>query len=951
MRKIRISAAALAAALLLSSFSAAPGVQAESTGPDETALAAAGSGTVRYTAYRETLPAQNDTGKSVTVSGTAFTAGTGVQPVSLPEGGGEALMTGEESAVTWSFAIPESGLYAFRLVYYPPEGNGTEIQRRILLDGAVTVAELENVTFRRVFRDSQPIERVEGGNDVRAAQEEVHRLLTADICDSSGYYPGALRFYLTAGVHTLTLEGIQEPLAVVSLTAYSETAQSVSYAQYRADIAGKEVTGIGTDGLLLYEAENPAEKSDAAIYGAADNTSPENSPYSYADQKLNVIGGTKWQSAGQWISWNVEVPETGLYRLGFRFRQQNARQAVRRLTIDGTVPFSEAETLVFPRSDAWQVMLAGGESPYWFYLEKGTHTLRLEVVLGAIREPLLEAAAILDRLNEVNWSLMTVLGTDPDTNRDYQLGTYMPQEVQTLAECAAGLRTVAERFMELSDQKDASVAELEQFAELLEDISSKPSQIPARYSYFRDSVSSFATLIENEKLQPLLLDYLFLAEADARLPAADSSWLVKLKYGFLRFLSSFVRDYGALSETAATDQTVRVWIGNGLSGGRDQALVLNRLIAQEFSSRYPIAVDLQLVPAGTVLTATLAGKGPDVALQLGSGDPVNYAMRNAVLPLSSFDGWEEVQARFAPEALVGFTYRDQVYAVPETMDFPVLFYRKDILNSLGIRIEALETWDDLIDALPAIQSNNMNFAIPTTYLSYYIFLMQNGGALYNAEATASLLGQKAALDAFYRYMKFYMSYGMPYSYSLETRFRSGEIPLAVANYSVYNVIKISGPEIDGLWGMAPIPGIRQADGTVNRAAPVSCSGCVIMSAAKDPQACWQFLQWWTGAEVQYEYGRELESTLGTGARYNAANLETIGRLPWNAQERRVLLGQMQALCGVPEVPGGYMTSRNVDFAIKAVYSANSDPRDTLRSYVPAIDEEIRLKRKEFHLDE
>ena len=948
MKKARIPALALAAVLLLSSIPAA----AAQTGSEEaTSAASAGSEVQRYTAYLASVPEQHDTGKSVTVSGTEYTAGSGVRSVSLPEDGGAALMTEEESSVTWSFSIPESGMYAFRIAYYPLEGNGTEIQRRASIDGSVTVAELENVTFRRVFRDSQPIERIEGGNDIRAGQEEVRRLLTADICDSSGYHPGALRFYLTAGEHTLTLEGIQEPLAVVSLTAYSETVQTVDYAQYLADVPTKTAAGIGGSGLLLYEAEEPAERSDAAIYGASDNTSPENSPYDYAAQKLNVIGGSKWQSVGQWISWEVNAPETGLYQIGFRFRQQNARQAVRKLTIDGAVPFTEAEMLVFPRSDAWQVMLAGGETPYSFYLEKGTHTLRLEVVLGAIREPLVEAAEILDRLNEVNWSLMTVLGTDPDTNRDYQLGSYMPQELQTLAECAVGLRAVAERFMELSDQKDAAVAELEQFAELLEDISSKPSKLPARYSYFRDSVSSFATLIENEKLQPLLLDRLFLAEPEATLPAVDSSLLVKFKYGFLRFLSSFVHDYSALSDTASADRTVRVWIGNGLSGGRDQALVLNRLIAQDFTPQSQIAVDLQLVPAGTVLTATLAGKGPDVALQLGSGDPVNYAMRNAVLPLSTLDGWEEVKARFAPEALVGFTYLDQVYAVPETMDFPVLFYRKDIMDSLGIRVEALETWDDLIEVLPTIQSGNMNFAIPTTYLSYYIFLMQNGGSLYDAAGTCSQLGQKAALDAFYRYMKLYMSYGMPYSYSLETRFRSGEIPLAVANYSVYNIIKISGPEIDGLWSMAPIPGIRQADGTVNRTAPVSCAGCVIMSAAKDPQACWQFLQWWTDAEVQYEYGRELESTLGTGARYNAANLEAIGRLPWNAQERRVLRSQMEALCGVPEVPGGYMTSRNVDFAIKAVYSTNSDPRDTLRSYIPAIDEEIRLKRKEFHLDE
>lgn len=55
-----------------------------------------------------------------------------------------------------------------------------------------------------------------------------------------------------------------------------------------------------------------------------------------------------------------------------------------------------------------------------------------------------------------------------------------------------------------------------------------------------------------------------------------------------------------------------------------------------------------------------------------------------------------------------------------------------------------------------------------------------------------MLGEKTALDAFDTYMKFYQSYSLPYSYSLETRIRSGEIPLAVANYSTYNVIKLGG---------------------------------------------------------------------------------------------------------------------------------------------------------------
>ena len=122
-----------------------------------------------------------------------------------------------------------------------------------------------------------------------------------------------------------------------------------------------------------------------------------------------------------------------------------------------------------------------------------------------------------------------------------------------------------------------------------------------------------------------------------------------------------------------------------------------------------------------------------------------------------------------------------------------------------------------------------------------------------------------------------------------------------------------------------------------------------MSNAEDPEKCWEFVKWWTSAETQYQFGRELESTLGSGARYNTANIEAISMLPWTAQERGVILDQLEQLAGVPEVPGGYMTSRNVDFALKAVYSKNSDARDTLRSYIHAIDEEILLKREEFNL--
>ena len=91
--------------------------------------------------------------------------------------------------------------------------------------------------------------------------------------------------------------------------------------------------------------------------------------------------------------------------------------------------------------------------------------------------------------------------------------------------------------------------------------------------------------------------------------------------------------------------------------------------------------------------------------------------------------------------------------------------------------------------------------------------------------------------------------------------------------------------------------------------------------------------------------------MGAGARYNTANLAALQRLPWPAKDRRALLAQLDALTGIPEVAGGYITQRNVEFALRSVYNENSDARAALLSYIDAIDSELTAKRREFKLDE
>lgn len=48
-------------------------------------------------------------------------------------------------------------------------------------------------------------------------------------------------------------------------------------------------------------------------------------PNDPARKRINVIGGANWKYAGQEISWEIDVPDSGFYELAFRYRQNTNR--------------------------------------------------------------------------------------------------------------------------------------------------------------------------------------------------------------------------------------------------------------------------------------------------------------------------------------------------------------------------------------------------------------------------------------------------------------------------------------------------------------------------------------------------------------------------------------------------------------------------------------------------
>lgn len=907
-----------------------------------------------YASYYEAHKDSGFNGSQVDVPILNFNEGDGVEIIENYEGKA-AVYCEEESSLTWKIDVKNSGLYALKFNYYPVEGYGASIERRIFIDGEIPFNEAENVEFSRIYVDD---ERNPSGKLARPKQVEERRWMTEYATDSLGYYGMATYFYLEEGEHTLTIESVREPVAIAGITFISEDTMPKTYKEVIQEAENNgvsKVSGVFEDGLQIIQAENTIEKNDPTLYAKSDSTSTKNQPYSNSQNLLNTIGGDSWSSSNQWIKWTVNAPKSGYYHIGLRVKQNFVRDIYtnRALYIDGMLPFQEAQNIHFYYDEDWQVIKIGEEEPYLFYLEAGEHEIMLSTGIGDMAGVLLKADYILENLSKINLELLALLSTSPDTDRDYQIGKYMPEIVVALKENAGYLKEVYDEMVERTGKTDSLTSELEQLISLLGKMHNKPDKIASLYSRYRDLVGTLGEWMTNVRKQPLLLDYLFLAEPDAEITVRENTFVDKISSNFLSFLYSFKHDSTSISNSNVTDETkdeIVVWIGSGLTGGRDQAMALNQMIQDDFTVKTGIPVKLQLVPEETILSATLAGRGPDVALQVKMTTPVDFAIRKAAYDLTNFKDFNEVESNFFDGAKDAFVYDGGIYALPETMTFPMLFYRTDIMKDLGIDVNQLNTWNDITSILPLLQAKNMNFGLPATMPTYSMFLYQLGGEYYTTDSTASALDAKVSLDAFEMWTDFYSSYSLPVDYNMENRFRTGEMPIAIAEYTQYNLLSISAPEIKGKWAMKELVGYVGKDGTVNNVSPTTVQGCMLMNACENKADAWEFIKWWTSADSQYEFGKQLEAVMGAAARYNTANIDALKRLPWTASDRQSLMDQTENLKGIPQVPGGYLTERNLNFAKLAVINKKENPRESLTDYSENITEEITIKRKEFGLD-
>ena len=919
--------------------------------------------------------------------------------------GVKGLYVPGSGSISWKVNIPESARYTIKIEYYPVykegESKNTPITRifkigrvsdkadlsdglgRDDIDFTIPFAEARYLTMSKVYQNVYVVEDANGNiiddkfltdvfeNELRPSIKQAPEWRTYIFKDVDGFSSKPFEFVLEEGDNWLTLDAVGEGVVIKSITLCAPK-DEVRYADILASYAGLTA---GTDKIKL-EAEHPYAQSSQTIYPIEDRTSPLNSPYSTSAQLLNTIGGDKWQVAGQWVSYQFTVNNSGLYEIATRFKQNvlDGMYSSRALYIysDESVaegelgyynglPCAEANEIRFGYDDGWQSGVLyfenenGDNENLKFYFKEGvTYTIEFEVTLGAMGDIVSRVQNSLEEINKAYLDIIKLTGTSPDQYRDYGFFRVMPETMISLIRQSRELYAVSAELTALTGEKSSNAATLDTVAWLLNEMGTDEDDVARNLDRLKNYIGTLGTWISDAKTQPLQLDYLVVQGADCgELPPAKAGFFKSIIHEIMSFIQSFFRDYnhmGAMTEEAISEESLEVW----LAYGRDQSQVIRTLINNDFTQNEGITVDLKLVAGGTLLPSILANKGPDVYIGLGQGDVINYAIRGALSDIyterkDEFTAYTEENFTEAAMLVLGLNDNDgnpHYYGLPETQDFPMMFVRLDTLSDLGVEIP--KTWDDLLEALPKLQANNMEIGLtPDTN----IYLYQMGGTLFADDGMRINLDSNVGLDAFTKMCNMYTMYSFPYSYNFANRFRTGEMPIGIGSYcATYNTLVVFATEIRGLWQFFPLPGTENSKEQINNCSVSSVSAVCMIKGSERGDDAWKFMKWQTGASCQAAYSNEMVAILGDSAKHPTANVQALDDLTWTDAELTEIKKQFSNLAAVPNYPGAYIVGRYTTFAFLAAYDDKAVPSDEILGYIDDINKEISRKREEFGLE-
>ncbi|OTN77463.1 hypothetical protein A5886_002563 [Enterococcus sp. 8G7_MSG3316] len=288
----------------------------------------------------------------------------------------------------------------------------------------------------------------------------------------------------------------------------------------------------------------------------------------------------------------------------------------------------------------------------------------------------------------------------------------------------------------------------------------------------------------------------------------------------------------------------------------DQVAQLNELIGQynESQDHYKVTYKVQDNVEEKLLTGMAGGEIPDVILW----DRVNtsmYAQKDALLDLDELISQDDIDmSTFYEETVKEMQYEGKQYGIPLLVDNRSLFYNKTLLDEAGV--EPPTTWDELIDVAEKTTKWEGNKLVQAGFSMddvglFNMWIQQAGGSMLNDDYTETAFNSEQGLEVL-NFWDQLMNESKVYQQGFNDgsdAFAAGKVammyngPWALSDYD----------KVDGLeYGI--VPPVTGPNG--DKGALTGGFGLVIPKTAKNQDAAWDFIKWWTtNPDVGIEFAK------------------------------------------------------------------------------------------------
>lgn len=853
--------------------------------------------------------------------------------------------------ISVNLEVPEAGLYYFQTTYQDVTDSILPVSVSMEVNGSPQYQELLNFQFNSYWQRESEIVTDRYDNEISPTVKKIHEPHASFLIASNGYYNEPLMIYLEQGDNRVTIKSTEGSLEFLSFSLLGKQAIQI------LNIENDPTESVTGDFNLVSQGEEVYLQNSSSIRaGAAFNDAL--TPYDNENRVLNFLDGASYRYANDEIIYQLDIPADGYYFVSMNYQQDTKVDfpVFVNVKVNDEIASKSLLNQPLPYTTTYEVMTIENQETQAalpIYLSEGENHLTFELTLNPVKHVLERTEGLIKDVQALSLQIENLLGGSVDQNRDIDLEDYIPGIPEQLLVWADELAGLQKEIIGLSSGNTTPGAfhQLKLAENQLRDLGEKPRKIGNRWNELAKGGASvtahLATLLQEATNNGVSIDQLIVHQTSS--PGTTTVGLFEgMSNSLKRFSQSFsTQDYDVKSDS----ENLQIWVNRP----RQYIEIMQQLIDQRFTTETGIQVDLSLMPdQNKLILANSSGNEPDVALGVGYALPFDLAIRGTLEDLSQFEGFEETVANYSKNLLLPAAIGEKIYAIPETMNFYVLFYRKDIMESLALPIP--NTMQELVNLLPTLSQRGMSAFYPTATLgtSFKIFpwtmpmIYQSEGDFYTDDILETGLATEETIAGMRDLTDLFTIYSMPVDVpSFYQQFRDGSIPLGISDFGNYLMILNAAPEIANLWDIALVPGVENQDGEVERWTSGGAESTIMFSGSDKKEEAWEFMQWWLSSETQVEFGVLLQTTYGREYMWNTANLEAFAELPWATTHKNTILEQSQWIAEVPRTLGGYMVEREVSRLYTSVVVDGENLRKSNDLSIKRINREVLRKLEEF----